>query len=82
MATTYYIMLSDDGQAELDFDANTLGDESFGTFYANRGMKSLMSIVNNHPEMLETLTIVQDSGKKFTITEFLDKLSKWKVLYN
>ena len=38
-------MLPDDGPNELEYDANVLGQESFGKFYAENGMKSLESIV-------------------------------------
>ena len=79
---TYYIKMSDDTQHELMFDSNILGNESFGTFYTEKGMKSLMSILDNHPELLESTTIVTDTGIKFTVTEFVDRLNKLKVLFN
>ena len=79
---TYYILLPDDGKNELMFDSNVLGTESFGKFYAERGMISLQTLVDNHPEKLTDITIVTDTGVKFTITEFLDKLNDFKVLFN
>ncbi len=82
MAQTYYIMLPDDGPNELEYDANVLGQESFGKFYAEKGMRSLESIVENHAELLQSTTIVTDTGIEFTITEFLDKLNEWDVLFN
>ena len=82
MPVTYYIMLPDDGNDELLYETNILGDESFGTFYANSGMKSLHEIVNNHPEMLPDTTITDQAGKKFTVTEFIDKLNGWKLRFN
>ena len=75
-------MLPDDGPNELEYDANVLGQESFGKFYAENGMKSLESIVENHAELLQSTTIVTDTGVEFTITEFLDKLNEWDVLFN
>ena len=63
-------------------DANTLGTESFGTFYAERGMRSLHTILEKHPEMLQSTRIVTDSGVDFTITEFMDRLDKLKLLFN
>ena len=66
MAQTYYIMLPDDGPNELEYDANVLGQESFGKFYAENGMKSLESIVENHAELLQSTTIVTDTGIEFT----------------
>lgn len=79
---TYYILLPDDGKNELMFDSNVLGTESFGKFYAERGMNSLQLLVDKHPEKLTDITIVTDTGVKFTITEFLDKLNDFKVLFN
>jgi len=79
---TYYIKLPDDTNEELQFDANILGNESFGTFYAERGMRSLHAILNKHPELLQSTRIVTDSGIDFTITEFMDRLDKLKLLFN
>ena len=45
-------------------------------------MRSLESIVENHAELLQSTTIVTDTGIEFTITEFLDKLNEWDVLFN
>ena len=78
----YYIFLPDDDPNDVQFDPNILGRESFGTFYAERGMQTLESIVERHHELLQDTTIVTDSGTKFTITEFLDRLNKLKVLFN
>jgi hypothetical protein len=64
------------------FDSNILGNESFGTFYTERGMKSLMTILENHPEVLGSTTIVTDTGIEFTVTEFMDRLNKLNVLFN
>lgn len=82
MPVTYFIMLPDDGPNELEYETNILGDESFGTFYANSGMKSLHKLVNDHPEMLSKTTIRDQMGTKFTVTEFMDKLNDWKLRFN
>jgi len=79
---TYFIKLTDDTNEELMFDSNILGNESFGTFYAERGMKSLMHILENHPEVLESIQIVTDKGNTLTVTEFVDKIGKLTVLFN
>jgi len=79
---TYYILLTDDGPDELMFDSNILGQESFGTFYAERGMKSLYDILDKHPELVSEVEIVTDTGVHFTITEFMDKLNDWRLLFN
>lgn len=79
---TYFIKLADDTQHELMFDSNILGNESFGTFYTERGMKSLMTILETHPELLGSTTIVTDTGIEFTVTEFIDRIGKLKILFN
>jgi len=79
---TYFIKLEDDTNEELMFDSNILGNESFGTFYAERGMRSLMSILDKHPQVLESITIVTDTGNEFSVTEFIDKIGRLNVLFN
>tara|TARA_Y100000310_G_C20621240_1_gene783404 strand:- start:1257 stop:1499 length:243 start_codon:yes stop_codon:yes gene_type:complete len=79
---TYFIKLKDDTNEELMFDSNILGNESFGTFYAERGMRSLMSILDKHPQVLESITIVTDTGNEFSVTEFIDKIGELNVLFN
>jgi hypothetical protein len=79
---TYFIKLEDDTNEELMFDSNTLGTESFGTFYAERGMRSLMSILEKHPEVIESMQIVTDTGIEFSITSFIDRIGKLKILFN
>lgn len=80
--TTYYIKMEGDSNHELQFDSNILGNESFGTFYAERGMKILARIIETAPVNLKDVMIVTDMGKKYTITEFLDYINKLKVLFN
>jgi len=79
---TYFIKLEDDTNEELMFDSNILGNESFGKFYAERGMKSLMTILEKSPEVVQDIIIVTDAGKKLSITEFIDKIGKLKILFN
>ena len=57
-----------------------LGEKSFGTFYAGQGMVALNNIVNQRPELLETIKILDDTKKLYTLTEFMDILSKLKVI--
>ena len=39
----------------------------------------LHRIVNERPELLETLKILDEKKNNYTITEFMDKLEKWKI---
>ena len=77
---TYYLLLSEDTEKDVYFDSNVLGEESFGTFYTGQGMVALNNIVNQKPELLETIKILDDYKKSYTLTEFFDLLSKLKVM--
>ena len=77
---TYYLLLSDDTEKDTYFDSNVLGEESFGTFYAGQGLVALNNIVNQKPELLETIKILDEMKNSYTLTEFFDLLSKLKVI--
>ncbi len=77
---TYYLLLSEDTEKDVYFDSNVLGEESFGTFYTGQGFVALNNIVNQKPELLETIKILDDYKKFYTLTEFFDLLSKLKVI--
>ena len=76
---TYYLLLEGDSEKDVYFDSNVLGEESFGTFYTGQGMVALTKIVNNKPELIETIKILDDYKKSYTLTEFFDILSKLKI---
>ena len=77
---TYYLLLEGDSEKDVYFDSNVLGEESFGTFYAGQGLVALNNIVNQKPELLETIKILDETRNPYTITEFMDVLSKLKVI--
>ena len=77
--TTFYLLLEDDSEEDAFYDSNILGEESFGTFYSGQGLVALNNIVNQRPELLETIKILDDYKKSYTLTEFFDLLSKLKV---
>lgn len=76
---TYYLLLEDDTEKDVYFDSNVLGEESFGMFYTGQGMLALTNIVNKKPELLETIKILDETKKSYTLTEFMDILSKLKI---
>ena len=39
----------------------------------------LNKIINQKPEMLEQIQIIDEQKKNYTITEFLDIVEKWKI---
>jgi len=75
----YFILLPGDTEKDALNEANLLGESSFDVFWAGTGLKILMHMVNNEPEALMAAKIMSDSGKKLSITEFLDEIKKLKV---
>ena len=76
---TYYLLLSGDSEKDSIYETNVLGEESFEKFYPSVGFMILQRIINQQPELLESLQILDDHKKLYTITKFLDKLEKWKI---
>ena len=76
---TYYLLLEGDSEKDVYFDSNVLGEESFGMFYAGQGMVALTNIVNKKPELIETIKILDETKKSYTLTKFFDILSKLKI---
>ena len=76
---TYYLLLDGDTEEDALYDTNILGEVSFGTFYPSVGFIMLNRIINEKPELLETIKIIDEQKKSHTITEFLDKLEQWKI---
>ena len=76
---TYYLLLSGDSEKDALYDTNVLGEESFETFYSSVGFMILHRIINQQPELLESLKILDEHKKSYTITEFLDRLEKWRI---
>jgi|TARA_B100000424_G_C22863750_1_gene460180 hypothetical protein len=76
---TYYLLLENDSESDTIFETNILGEESFKVFYPSLGFQLLHRLLTDKPELLEQLKIVDEQKKHYTITEFLDKLEKWKI---
>ena len=76
---TYYLLLEDDTEKDVYIDSNVLGEESIGTIYTGQGMVALTNIVNKKPELIETIKILDDYKKSYTLTKFFDILSKLKI---
>jgi|TARA_R100001443_G_scaffold11748_1_gene21272 hypothetical protein len=76
---TYYLLLSGDTEKDSLYETNVLGEESFDTFYPSVGFMMLHRIVNQKPELLESLQILDEKKQNYTITEFMDKLNGWRI---
>ena len=76
---TYYLLLDGDTEEDALYDTNILGEESFGTFYPSIGFIMLNRIINDKPELLESIQILDDHKNSYTLTKFLDELEQWKI---
>jgi|TARA_R100000664_G_C2759766_1_gene149900 hypothetical protein len=76
---TYFLMHKFESKENLMYSSNILGEESLGTFYPEQGWVALHNMMNNHAEMLENYIILDEKGKKYTMTEFLDVVEKLKI---
>ena len=76
---TYYLLLDNDSEKDVIYETNVLGEESFETFYPSIGFMILQRILNDKPEIVETIKILDDKKNPYTIEEFVNKLEKWKI---
>ena len=76
---TYYLLLKGDTEKDVMFETNVLGEESFGVFYPSIGFMILQRILNDKPEIVETIKILDDKKNPYTIEEFVNKLEQWKI---
>lgn len=74
----YYILLENDDPNNL-WDENTLGEESFEVFYPGKGLRALNNIVSHHPELMETVSIIDEQSKPYSVEEFIHLLEKWRI---
>ena len=76
---TYYLLLKGDTEKDTLFETNVLGEESFETFYPSIGFTVLNKIINEKPEVLGTIKILDEHKNSYTLTEFVDVLAGWKI---
>ena len=76
----YFLLMPNDTEEDMLNEANLIGEESFGVFWAGSGLKILMNLVDKEPQLLPLITIRSDMSKKsYSIEEFLTKIQKLKV---
>ena len=78
---TYYLLLNGDTEKDVIYETNVLGEESFGVFYPSIGLGLLNKIIQDVEDdaLLENIRIFDDHKTSHSITEFLDKLEKWRI---
>ena len=64
------------------FESNRLGEASFKVFWAAQGLKALMKMVDQAPEMLETVTIKTEKGESISVEQFLERIQNLSVRSN
>ena len=57
---TYYLLLSGDSEKDSLYETNVLGEESFETFYPSVGFMILNRILNQQPELIESIKIIDE----------------------
>tara|TARA_B100000519_G_C13999983_1_gene323505 strand:+ start:261 stop:506 length:246 start_codon:yes stop_codon:yes gene_type:complete len=75
----YYILYPGNTEADTVNSINQLGDASFKTFWAQRGLNILMNAVAQEHKDIDKFIIKDEKGKEHSIEEFLDKIKKLKV---
>lgn len=64
------------------FESNLLGEASFKVFWAAQGLKALMKMVDQKPEMLEAVTIKTEKGESISVEQFLESIQNLSVRSN
>lgn len=72
----YYILLPGDSEKNTMYDSNVLGVYSFKRFAPDLGYEVLQKIINEQPELIESVRIFNEKGKRFTLEEFVNEITK------
>lgn len=72
----FYILLPQDSESDTLNDSNILGEISFNKFKPNDGFNVLSKIINDHPELIPDVKILDQTGKSYTIDGFFDIIEK------
>ena len=81
----YYILFDQDtdfpkeNNIEDIWDENQLGESSFGIFYTGKGMDRLRIMIEKFPSALESIAILDEKNHSYSVLEFLELVSHWKI---
>ena len=75
----YYILYPGNEEHDTVNDINQLGESSFKTFWAYKGFELLMKAVDQNHFLLNNFVIKDETGKRYSIEEFLDTIKPLKV---
>jgi hypothetical protein len=76
----YYILLPGDINTDVQYSTNILGESSFKNFWADQGFEILERIIHKYTDTLEYIKIKDEKSKEYTIEEFLEVVSKLKII--
>jgi len=78
----YYLLVPDgyDDRDGVTFQTMTLGESSFKNFWVDQGFDSLEKVIKEHSDVVTLLKIKDESNKDYSIEEFLDIISKLKLI--
>ena len=75
----YYILLPNDDINNLT-NVNKLGSLGLNnTFWPDLGFDVLYEILDKYPELIEKVKIINSKKTKFTVSEFIIMLEKYKI---
>ncbi len=75
----YYILFNQEKTIDDIWDENQLGESSFGIFYTGKGMDRLRHMIEKFPSALQSIAILDEKNHSYTVVEFLELLSNWKI---
>ena len=75
----YFILPSGYEQHDLMNENHLLGEQSFKVFWAGTGFNRLQRIIKEAPDVLDHIVILDDTGKDYTVEDFLDAIKKLQV---
>ncbi len=75
----YYILYPGNEEHDTVNDINQLGESSFGTFWAYKGFELLKKAIDQNHFLLKNFVIKDETGKRYSIEEFLDTIKKLKI---
>ena len=75
----YYILYPGNDEHDTVHDINQLGESSFNTFWAYKGFELLMKAVDQNHFLLKNFVIKDETGKRYSIEQFLDTIKPLKV---
>lgn len=76
---TFYIKHKNQPMEIIQDDSALLCETTNTFIYPGGGFRSLLKIIDDKPEMLESLEIFDDTKKYYTVNQFLKKIEKLKL---